>query len=187
MWLWHPPASSGILQRDSFRPSGREGLSALLRLSPNGSLVGHRHHACRTPFRRQRFDIGQPDLIGPRVGAEGPMGAFIIRAIDQQPANAGCAHCAERDFLFALYHESVLWPGNEESDCLLEWVGIQHQRRCQREPSPVRINRRQITGQATWTSKSGMAHLFSETTLRTLQQWICSWSRPLASNCCMAS
>jgi hypothetical protein len=23
----------------------------------------------------QRFDIGQPDLIGPRVGAEGPMGA----------------------------------------------------------------------------------------------------------------
>ena len=29
----------------------------------------------------QRFDIGQPDLIGPRVGAEGPMGAFIIRAI----------------------------------------------------------------------------------------------------------
>ena len=87
----------------------------------------------------QRFDIGRPDLIGPRVGADGPMGAFIIRAIDQQPANAGCAHCAERDFLFALYHESVLWPGNEESDCLLEGVGIQHQRRCQCEPSPIRV------------------------------------------------
>src|SRR5712664_947157 len=28
---------------------------------------------------------------------------------------------------------------------------------------------------------------FCETTLRTLPPWICSWSRPLASNCCMAS
>ena len=28
---------------------------------------------------------------------------------------------------------------------------------------------------------------FYETTRRTLPPWICSWSRPLASNCCMAS
>ena len=28
---------------------------------------------------------------------------------------------------------------------------------------------------------------FCETTLRTLSPWICSWSRPSASNCCMAS
>jgi hypothetical protein len=28
---------------------------------------------------------------------------------------------------------------------------------------------------------------FCETTLRTLPPWICSWSRPLASDCCMAS
>src|SRR5229473_1700158 len=28
---------------------------------------------------------------------------------------------------------------------------------------------------------------FCETTLPTLPPWICSWSRPLASNCCMAS
>ena len=28
---------------------------------------------------------------------------------------------------------------------------------------------------------------FCETTLRTLPPWICSWSRPLASNCCTAS
>jgi hypothetical protein len=27
---------------------------------------------------------------------------------------------------------------------------------------------------------------FCETTLRRLPPWICSWSRPLASNCCMA-
>jgi len=28
---------------------------------------------------------------------------------------------------------------------------------------------------------------FCETTRQTLPPWICSWSRPLASNCCMAS
>jgi hypothetical protein len=135
-------ASSGILQRDSLWPSGNwvveaGGTSALLRLSPNGSPADIGTTLAAHLADEQRFDIGQPDLIGPRVGADGPMGAFIIRAIDQQPANAGCAHCAERDFLFALYHESVLWPGNEESDCLLEGVGMQHQRRCQCEPSPI--------------------------------------------------
>ena len=35
------------------------------------------------------LDVGQPDVIGPAVGADGrAMAATIVRAIDQDPANA---------------------------------------------------------------------------------------------------
>ena len=44
---------------------------------------------------------------------------------------------------------------------------------------------------STWSSNAGLrvrdGGPFCETTLRTLPPWIFSWSRPLASNCCMAS
>ena len=44
--------------------------------------------------------VRQPDVIGPSVAADRrPVRAVIIRAIDQQPANAGFAHLAEGDLL----------------------------------------------------------------------------------------
>jgi hypothetical protein len=37
----------------------------------------------------QGFDIGQPDIIGPSIGADrGRMAAMIVRAIDQETARA---------------------------------------------------------------------------------------------------
>jgi hypothetical protein len=47
-----------------------------------------------------RLEIGQPDLAGPRIGAEFlPVRAMMVGAIDDQAANAGSAHGAEGDFL----------------------------------------------------------------------------------------
>jgi hypothetical protein len=90
MWLWHPPASFSVTA------AGRRGIASSKREEPVhyfGFLPKEVRPDIGTTLAahladEQRFDIGQPDLIGPRVGAEGPMGAFIIRAIDQQPANA---------------------------------------------------------------------------------------------------
>jgi hypothetical protein len=53
----------------------------------------------------QRLEIGQPDIIGPSFGADRRrVAAMIMRAGDQQPAHAGAAHFAERDFLGAGRH-----------------------------------------------------------------------------------
>jgi hypothetical protein len=47
-----------------------------------------------------RFDVGQPNLVGPSVGADrDPMAALEIGAIDQQAANAGGAHFSQGDLL----------------------------------------------------------------------------------------
>ena len=44
------------------------------------------------PTNEQRLNIGQPDIIRPLVAADrGPMAAMVIRAIDQQAANAHLA------------------------------------------------------------------------------------------------
>jgi hypothetical protein len=48
------------------------------------------------------LQIGQPNIIGPSVAADGcPMAAVIIGAIDQETANAGGAHFSEDDLLLA--------------------------------------------------------------------------------------
>ena len=48
----------------------------------------------------ERFDIGEPDIIGPAVGIGlDVMAASVIAAIDIDVADAGCAHLAEGDFL----------------------------------------------------------------------------------------
>ncbi len=50
----------------------------------------------------QRFEIGEPDIVGPLLGADARrVRATIIRATDQEIAHAGCAHFAKRDFLGA--------------------------------------------------------------------------------------
>jgi len=47
-----------------------------------------------------KLDIGQPNIIGPSVAADRrPMAALIIRAIDQETANASGAHFSEGDLL----------------------------------------------------------------------------------------
>ena len=49
---------------------------------------------------KSRLDIRQPHVIWPSVAADrGPMAALVIRAINQQPANAGGAHLRESDLL----------------------------------------------------------------------------------------
>ena len=46
-----------------------------------------------------RFNIRQPDVIGPAVGTDlDVVTAAVIAAIDQHIADAGCAHLAEGDF-----------------------------------------------------------------------------------------
>jgi len=46
------------------------------------------------------LQIGQADVVGPSVAADrNPVRAVIIRAIDQEPANAGFAHFAKGDLL----------------------------------------------------------------------------------------
>jgi hypothetical protein len=50
----------------------------------------------------QGFDIGQPDIIGPSIGADrGRMAAMIVRAIDQETAHARRAHFSEGNLLRA--------------------------------------------------------------------------------------
>jgi hypothetical protein len=52
------------------------------------------------PAHEARFQIGEPDLIGPWVCADrGRVAAVMVRAIDQETAHAGGAHLAERDLL----------------------------------------------------------------------------------------
>src|ERR1700730_15058572 len=49
-----------------------------------------------------RLDIGQPDVIWPSVAADRrPVAAFVVRAIDQETANARGAHLSEGDLLLA--------------------------------------------------------------------------------------
>jgi hypothetical protein len=51
----------------------------------------------------QRLNFGQPDVIGPAIGAQsGRVEALMVGAVDQQPANARSAHFAEGDFLNAI-------------------------------------------------------------------------------------
>jgi hypothetical protein len=55
-----------------------------------------------TPADESPLDVGQPDVIRPPVAADrGPMAAPVIGAIDQETANATCAHFSERDLLMA--------------------------------------------------------------------------------------
>jgi hypothetical protein len=50
------------------------------------------------------FDVGQPNPIWPSVGVDrGRVAAFVVRAIDQDAADAHLAHFAEGDFLGALH------------------------------------------------------------------------------------
>ena len=51
------------------------------------------------------LDVGQPDMIGPTVGAyRNRVAAFVVSAIDQQSVDAGCAQFAEGDLLRAGGH-----------------------------------------------------------------------------------
>ena len=55
--------------------------------------------------------VGQPNVIRPPFAADrGPMAALIIRAIDQQAANARGAHFAEGDLLVG-WHEHLTMLG----------------------------------------------------------------------------
>ena len=48
----------------------------------------------------QELQVGQPNVIRPSVAADRcPMAALVIRAIDQETANAGTAHLSEGDLL----------------------------------------------------------------------------------------
>src|ERR1700730_2194497 len=50
----------------------------------------------------QRFDIGQPKIIAPAIGADlDGVRAPIVGAIDQETANARGAHLSESDLLLA--------------------------------------------------------------------------------------
>ena len=49
-----------------------------------------------------RFNVGQPEIIGPAVTVDGNrMAATVISAIDQQPTDALGTHVSEGDFLRA--------------------------------------------------------------------------------------
>jgi hypothetical protein len=51
----------------------------------------------------QGFKIGQPDIVGPSVSTDpSPMVALVVRAIDQQAANADFEHFTQRYFLLGL-------------------------------------------------------------------------------------
>jgi hypothetical protein len=51
-----------------------------------------------TPADELRLDFGQPNVIRPSVGAHGcPVAALVIRAIDQETANASGPHFSEGD------------------------------------------------------------------------------------------
>jgi hypothetical protein len=53
-----------------------------------------------TPADELRLDFGQPNVIRPSVGAHGcPVAALVIRAIDQETANASGPHFSEGDLL----------------------------------------------------------------------------------------
>ena len=50
------------------------------------------------------FDVGEPDIVRPRIGADRDVvAALVIAAIDQDAANAGFAHLAEGDPLGPLH------------------------------------------------------------------------------------
>ena len=50
----------------------------------------------------QRFQIRQPNMITPAIGADFyGMGALVVRAVDQETANASGAHLCEGDLLLA--------------------------------------------------------------------------------------
>jgi hypothetical protein len=72
---------------------------------------------------KPRLELGQPDVIRPSVAADRcPMAALVIRAIDQETANAGRAHFGEGDFLlaWAWRHQSVPRSGRQ----IALWVGL---------------------------------------------------------------
>jgi hypothetical protein len=49
---------------------------------------------------KPRLDVGQPQIVGPAVGAEGyGMAAMVVGAVDQDAANDHIAHLAEGDLL----------------------------------------------------------------------------------------
>jgi hypothetical protein len=59
-------------------------------------------HVVAKPTDEQRLQIGRPHMIGPSVSADrGRMAAPIIRAIDQQAANAHVAQLGKGDLLRA--------------------------------------------------------------------------------------
>ena len=57
----------------------------------------------------QRLKIGQLDIIRPLIGADpSPMAALVVRAVDQQAANAHLAHFTESYFLRAVHQSASL-------------------------------------------------------------------------------
>jgi hypothetical protein len=54
------------------------------------------------------FDVGQPDIVRPLIGADRDVvAALVIRAINQDAANAGLAHLAQGDFLGPLHSPMI--------------------------------------------------------------------------------
>jgi len=80
--------------RPFFRPIGkRAGVARFLLLAEIRAHVGAAVAAGLA--RNSRFQIGEPNVIRPLVGADRcRMTVPIVRAIDQQAANAGGAHFA---------------------------------------------------------------------------------------------
>ena len=60
--------------------------------------IGPSLAACRAD--EPIFDVGEPEIVGPLVGANrGRVAAVVVGAIDQDAAHAGFAHFAEGDLL----------------------------------------------------------------------------------------
>ena len=58
-----------------------------------------------SPANEPIFDVGEPDIVRPLIAADRDgVAALVIRAINQDTANAGFAHLAEGDLLRALDH-----------------------------------------------------------------------------------
>ena len=58
--------------------------------------------------REPGLDVGQPNVIGPPVGADRfPVAAPEVAAIDQKTANAGGAHLTERDLGRSVGHGAI--------------------------------------------------------------------------------
>jgi hypothetical protein len=52
------------------------------------------------PADKPRLNIGQPNVIRPKIAADGDrVAAAVVDAIDKQPANAAFGHLGKGDFL----------------------------------------------------------------------------------------
>jgi hypothetical protein len=86
---------------------------------------------------KPRLYIGRPEAIRPSLAADRrPMAALVIRAIDQQTANADGAHLGEGDFVLAGEggHAPLKRGLKGESNCLIDWG--QHPTKMSQERQP---------------------------------------------------